>query len=247
MTPRCLLIGFLIFLLTGCGAPSLGTPAPTPEAIKIIYPASLQPWADFMANCADDQPEVALYFIQQAGLNASINTNEIDLMLGQPPVDRQGLYDYQVGWEQVVVVVNKNNALVKLSNDLLKQILSGQTVNWENGSIQPIQVWALPESDPTRRIFEQALALDGPLANETKLAPDPRAVLKEIATQENAIGYLPHSYLIDKNSSDVNSVKIIQLDPSLEQSLHQPVIAITQGEPTELTRNLLTCLQNVNR
>jgi len=59
-----------------------------------------------------------------------------------------------------------------------------------------------------------------------------------VSQDENAIGYLPLTFW-----SENSKVKIVKLESSLEQELHQPVIAITKNEPTGQVRTLLTCLQ----
>ncbi|HSB65346.1 MAG TPA: substrate-binding domain-containing protein [Anaerolineales bacterium] len=243
-TPWSLLA--VCILLAGCGTPIQATPASTPEAISILYPASLQPWADALSSCAVQYPEAALYFFQRANPGEKISVNEIGLLLGQPADESTGLNLYQVGWEQVVVIVNRENALEKFSNAKLEQIFSGQVVSWENGSDQPIQVWVLPDQEPTQRIFTQALGLNMPFAPEARLAPDPLAVIKEVAEDEDAIGYLPQSYLNNPNLLGVSQIKTVQLDPPMDQALHQPVIVIVKGEPTVTERNLLTCIQTTS-
>ena len=246
MSLKHLLLWMVCGMLTACGTPLLASPAPTLQAISISYPPSLQAWADKLSTCAVGNPEIGLYFSQQANPKASTNPSDIDLAIGQPTNDGSGSEPYQIGWEQMVVVVNQENPVAKLSDPLLKQIYSGQVVNWENGAEQPIQVWVLPEGEPARQVFEAALSLSGNLAPEARLAPNPLVLLKEVAADKYAIGYLPQSVLTNYDSSDSNRVKTIQLDQSLEQALRQPVIAITWGEPTGQVRSLLACLQAIS-
>lgn len=241
---RFFLFGLLL-LLTACGTPDISTPAPTPEAIKVMYPPALQPWANNLANCASDNPQIALYFMQSTALPANILANEIVLEFGQATQDIPASNLFQVGWEQVVVVVNTDNQLSQLSNDELKLIFSGQISKWENGSGQPIQVWVLPEGELTRTIFDKTLMLTQSLTSEAMLAPDPDAMLEAISQDVEAIGYLPGSFLNSGDSTFANKVKILQLEPSLEAELHQPVVAITNSDPEGLLRNLLVCLQGV--
>jgi hypothetical protein len=240
---RLLLFG-LILLLSACGSPAVSTPAPTPEAINVIYPPVLQAWADKLANCASNNPQIALYFVQSNALGTNNFPNDIVLKLGQDPLENPVAYLSQVGWEQVVVVVNKDNPLSQLSKDELRLVYSGQVSKWENGSDQPIQVWVLPVGESTRTIFDHAVMLNQSLTTEAMLAPDPAAMVEAISKNINAISYLPGSLLTTEGSSYASNVKIVQLEPALETELHQPVIAITQNEPKGLLRNLLVCLQS---
>jgi hypothetical protein len=83
-----------------------------------------------------------------------------------------------------------------------------------------------------------------PVTTAAMLAPDPGAMLETISENIGTIGYLPGSFLATVDPSIVSKVKIIQLEPILEAQLRQPVIAITQSEPTGLLRSLLVCLES---
>lgn len=241
MTVKHLWLLGLLFFLAACGTPEATTPGPTPEVIKVYYPAALQPWADKLSVCAGSNSQIAVFFMQSENPASSLSRHDIVLEMGNQIEIGASTYAAQVGWEQVVVLVNGANPLLQVSSDKLEQIFSGKVLDWESGSNQLIHVWVLPEGETTRQIFDNALGLTKPLAPEALLAPDPVAMLKAVSQDESAIGYLPQSFL-SKNGS----VKILQLEPSLQQALRQPVIAITQGEPSGQARSLLACLQTTN-
>jgi phosphate transport system substrate-binding protein len=240
---KYLLLFGLVLFLTACGMAYESTPAPTPEAIKIIYPPALQAWADSLASCADKNPQVALYFIQPDSSHAGIQPNDIVLEFGNPVINSDVTYLFQVGWDQVVVVVNQENSVTQLSTDELKSIFSGQALLSKNASGQFTQVWVLPEDEPTRRIFDQAVMQEQSLTTEAFLAPDPVAMLQAIAQNIETIGYLPESFLTMNTSSTAGKVKIVQLDSALNADLRRPVVAITQSEPQGFLRDLLVCLE----
>jgi hypothetical protein len=233
----------LALLVSACGPPEVSTPAPTSIAINVIYPSALQPWADKLATCASDDYQVALYFSQSNAMNTNIQANDIMLELGQTSLDNVDSYLSQVGWEQITVIENTDNQDSRLSKDELKSIFSGQLLKWVGGSNQPIQVWVLPEGDPVRMIFDQAIMLNRSLTSEAMLAPDPDAMLEAISREVDSIGYLPGSFLNTIDATTASKLKIVQLEPSLVSNLLQPVIAITKSEPKGLLRNLLVCLQ----
>ena len=239
---KYLLLFGLVILLCSCGTPEESTSAPTPEAIKIIYPPVLQAWADGLSSCASDNPQVALYFIQANKQGLVIHPNEIRMELGEPDSIYASAYVSQVGWEQIVVVVNKDNSLTQLSGDTLQIIFSGQVSTAENDPDQFFQVWVLPEGEPTRMLFDRAVLQTFSLTADAMLAPDTGAMLAAISQNGDAIGYLSESIL--NTSSNTSKVKIVQLEPSFEEQLHQPVVAVTQSEPSGSLRSLLVCLES---
>jgi len=237
-----LLLG-LILLLAACGVPEESTPAPTPEAIQVVYPAALKPWADKFAGCASTNPLVALYFNQSPGVDTNIDPNNVVLELGEPTQNEGISYLSQVGLEQIALIVNQDNNLSKLSSDTFQSIYSGQTQSWDGDSGQRIQVWVLPNGDPVRMYLDSAVLDSYPLTSEAHLAPDPEAMLEAISRDTNAIGYLPGSFLTSGDPALVSKVKNIQLDASLKEELNQPIVAMTQTEPSGLMRELLVCVQ----
>jgi hypothetical protein len=247
MKMKLVLLLVMCGLLSACGKPMAATPAPTPQAVDVFFPAALQPWADRLSMCASGNPGVGLYFFERTTPNPSIKPNEIYLVMGQPAGDGPGSEFYQVGVEQVVVIVNQDNPVEGITDGMLLEIFSGQAVNWQNGLGQPIQVWVLPDGEPAHQVFDSALALTGTLAPGAKLAPDPMAILMEVAKDKNAIGYLPQGFINAQDVPEADQIKIVQLDPSLVQALLQPVIAITGGEAKGMVRSLLSCLQTTSR
>jgi len=239
---QVLLIG-VAFLLAACGAPNLATPPPTPEAISVTYVADLKPWADKLSACASGNPLVSLYFTQAPATIDNIFADEVMLDLGEPVNIEPSSHLFQIGWEQITLVVNQGNNISKLTNNELQRIFVGQTLRWADDSSKVIQVWVLPEYDPARIIFDRTVMPSLPLASEAMLAPDPQAMLEAISADANAIGYLPLSVISSGDPILVGKLKTIQIDSSLEQGLRQPVIAITHAEPQGLLRELLVCLQ----
>ena len=237
------LLFVLMLFLVSCGSPELSTPAPTQEAISVFFPPALKPWADKISGCASSNPLVGLYFIQSPTLDANINNNEISFYLGEPTQINSPSYLSQMGWEQIMVIVNQDKNLSQLSIREIQSVYSGQSSNWDNDVGQPIQVWVLPYGDPVRMLFDRAVLQSSRLTSEAMLAPDPEAMLEAIASDANAIGYLPGSALSSIDPSLVAEIKVIQLEQSLQDELHPPVIAITQNEPEGLVRELLLCVQ----
>jgi len=238
-----LLVLGLILALTACGVPEESTPAPTPEAIQVIYPAALKLWADKFAGCSSTNPLIALYFNQSPGVDTNLDPNVVVLELGEP-IQKEGISHLsQVGLEQIAVIVNQDNKLSQLSSDSLQSIYSGQTQSWDGVFGQLIQVWVLPNGDPVRTYFDRAVLHSYGLTSEALLAPDPEAMIDAISRDGNAIGYLPGSFLTTIAPDLASKVKNIKVDTVLQEELSRPVVAMTQTEPSGLMRELLVCVQ----
>lgn len=242
MKPWFLII--VVIVLSACGTPQVSTPAPTPQAINLIYPPSLQPWADRLSACANNDPLVALYTFPATHPGTTILPDQIFLELSPSDSEIKTASLYQVGQEQIVVVINQANSLASLSSDELRSLFSGQQKTWPEKPDLPVQVWVLPKGDPVRTIFDNVVMQTFPLTTDAMLAPDPSAMLEGVSENANAIGYLPTSYLKSSSTVDPSKVNIVSLDSSLQANLNKPVVAATSGEPQGLLRNLLVCLQS---
>jgi hypothetical protein len=244
MIIRRLFFLFLAAMLPACKAPAVASPAPTLQAVQVYYPASLQPWADQLTGCASSLPQLGLYLMPSASPSRALHPNDVILQMGNPGGNTDGEYLVQVGWEQLVVIVNSSNPLLQLSDEELQQVFSGQLTHWEGKPAKAIQVWVLPENEPSRMIFDAIVDENQPLAPNTKVAPDPLAVLEAVSADETAIGYLPQSFLSAGSRSAGEKVKILQLSNTLEKELRQPVLAASQKEISGTVRDLLVCLQH---
>jgi phosphate transport system substrate-binding protein len=199
-----------------------------------------------LAACGYDLPDIALFFVDSPTPNLNIQSMDILLEMGNPSVLPNTLYVSQVGWEQILVVVNKDNPISRLSTGEIQAIFSGQAPSWENGSGTPIQVWIFPSEDPIRTLFDSLVMKSERITSQAMLAPDLQAMLEAVAADANSMGYLPESYLIDADIYLVGKVKTLQLDQTLQDDLHQPIIVLTMGEPQGVMRDLLVCLQGNN-
>ncbi len=235
----------LALALAACAGPISATPAPTLEAIYASYPSALQPWADRLADCAMGQPQVGLYVTVSDTPPASLQADQIVLALGQPAEPEGGAFLAQVGQEQIAVVVNSANTVEQLSHDQLAAIFSGRAASWEESG-QPVSVWVLPPSDPTRKAFDRAVMQSQLVTTNARLAPDEVAMMEAVSRDAGAIGYLPGSYLNSSGSVDPGELNIIQVEPALVTALNQPVIAVTKGEPVGNVRSLVVCLEAGN-
>jgi hypothetical protein len=234
---------FVIITLASCAKADIATPAPTQEAINVFYPPTMQFWADSLANCASNDPHIALYFFPLF-TPSEVGGKDILLGLGQATQDDGDAFLSQVGWDQLVIVVNASNKTSHLSQEEIEQIFSGKVTEWMGGQKLPVKVWVFPSDDPNTKVFNKVLMGDLSLTSEAHLAPDAKAMIEAVSQNPGAIGFLPESILKSSETSLVEALKIISLPAAFNTEFHQPVIAITQTEPKGFLRQLLICLQN---
>jgi hypothetical protein len=233
----------VIYILSACTFAEFATPAPTQEAIRVFYPPTMQFWADSLSNCASNDPQIGLYFFP---IYTPSNITEQDILLSLDPDAEAADHAYlsQVGWDQLVVIVNVSNPTSQLSQEGIEQIYSGEVSMWMEDQTLAIQVWVLPGDDPSALLFNNIFMAGHPLTSEAHLAPDTDAMIEAISQNQGAIGFLPKTILNSVETAQTKDLKIVRLPVSLNTELHLPVVAITQTEPTGFLRELLVCLQN---
>jgi hypothetical protein len=242
---KLLLCCGVVLLLTACTAPASRSPAPTAQAIQLNYPPALSTWVEKFTACASKEPLVALFLTPATTQTSDLLPNEIGLVFGESFPFDESMFPSQLGTEQILVLVNQENDGTWLTMDNLRSIFSGEVSLWENNDATPIEVWILPDGDPIRTTFDRMVMQSTPITTGAMLAPDFNAMLEAVAENPGAIGYLTESAMASDGAVWLNQVKPISLDYSLEQSFIQPVIALTQGEPQGLLRDLLACVERL--
>jgi hypothetical protein len=236
----------VIYILSACTNAEIVSPAPTQEAIRVFYPPTMQFWADSLTNCASNNPQIGLYFFPVYTPN-EITGQDILLSLSPDAEAIDQAYLSQVGWDQLVLIVNVSNSTSQLSREGIEQIFSGGVSMWMDDQTVPIQVWVLPGDDPSTPVFNSTIMAGQPLTSEAHLAPDSHAMIEAISQNPGAIGFLPKTILDSSETSQTEDIKIISLPAALNTELHLPVVAITQTEPKGFMRELLVCVQNTGK
>jgi hypothetical protein len=243
MNPKPGLFLLFIFILSACTNAEMATPAPTQEAIRVFYPPTMQFWADSLANCASNNPKIGLYFFPIYN-SVDITRQDIILSLDQAAQGSDHAYLSQVGWDQLVVIVNADNPMSQLSREGVEQIFSGGQSIWMEDQTLPIQVWVLPVDDPFTQVFNNTFMAGYPLTSEAHLAPDAEAMIEAISQNQGAIGFLPKTIFDSTKSIHNEDLKIVSLAARLNTELHLPIVAMTQSEPKGYLRQVLVCLQD---
>ena len=212
------------FLLPSC---SPITPTAVAKTITVQYTSAAVPWLAGLYTCAGQN----IVTTQQLAADY-LDPQFVDLAIriGQPA--NLNSPAYQIGSEDILVIVNPQNPISALNTEQVQGLFTGQILNWQevNGSNAPVQVWVFSSGEDIQQIFQQTI-LDGTQVTSTaRLAAGPDEMLQAIASDVNAVGILPLHW----KTGDVSAVYSVAT---------VPVLALTREVPQGAVQEILTCLQ----
>ena len=244
---RCARVSILAsavcLFVAACGAaPSADLPA-SPQPILAAYRPAVQTLLPELAACAANYPAIALYTQPDVRPLPEIKADLI-LYLGDDGLSESTYTATLLGYETLVVIVNANNPLTSLTRQELQAIYTGETNTWQAGDQETeIQAWTYATQEGARHTFENAVLGSTTLTNRVFLAASPQAMLEAIASEANAIGYLPGSWLLPGAPAPTEGVHAIRLDETIANQLRLPVLALTPSAPQGMLQAVLLCLQ----
>jgi len=213
------------FLLVSCASP-----APTAAAVtlRVQYTAAAAPWFADLSTCAG-QTGVTLQPDPRLAASLDLTSADMAIRLGDSNIASPA---YQIGTDELLVIVNRQNPTGLLSSGRVRALFTGQVRNWLeiNGADAPVQVWIFPSAEDVEQAFEIA-ALDGsPVTPDARLAMTPDEMSQAIANDVNAIGILTRRWKMG-NVSDVYTV------------VEVPVLILVPAEPQGAVTALISCAQ----
>jgi hypothetical protein len=217
---------FLIFIiLTACSSFEFAMPAPTAEALTVKLSPDLRWIQNSLHSCASTYSEGAL-FVQADNLD-SLQSTEIFISLGLPP-GIENFHATLLGHEEIILIMQIPIDINSIDLESIRNAYLSLDTQF--------QAWAYPSNNQSRQIFDNAMLDNNALSPHVMIAPNPTAMLEAIMNNPRAIGYIPKSWKTD-------AVQVVSLGTELEDSLLQPVLALSNGEPTGVSKMLLNCLQ----
>ncbi len=155
--------------------------------------------------------------------------------------------EYPVGIDALVVAVNPKNPLDGLTFEQLSDIFTGKVTSWKEvgGPDRKIVVLSRERNSGTHVYFLEHVVRKGnekgpeEYAPATLMMPSSQAIVDEVATNEDAIGYYGLGYLSKKNKALSVAKKAGEklASPSLESALDgsypiaRSLFFYTPGEP----------------
>ncbi len=163
-----------------------------------------------------------------------------------------GLTETIIAYDGIAVSVHPSNATAKLTTDQVKDVFEGTITNWSEigGKDEEIIVVSREDGSGTRGAFEGLVGLvakdaDGnkysTLVEDALIADGNGAVKANIASKENAIGYLSFSYLDESvKTLSINDVK--PLVGNIENGTYEisrPFLLLTNDAITNLANDFI--------
>jgi len=209
----------IILLLTACAR---ATGVAAPQLVKVYVTSAASSKLTDLYNCSTPSTAILLSDPQAA---------DIAIRLGPP--DNLSSPAFQIGTDDVAVIVQSQNNMDNLTADQIHSIFLGQVTDWKDvgGSDMPIQVWTYAQGEDIQQIFEQNIMNNQPVTSSARLAVSVQNLLDSIAKNADSIGYLPRS-LETANVHDVFKVA------------SKPLLAITKSQPQGAVNDLIACLQS---
>ncbi len=254
-------VGYCIFLGAGSLAliyfnPSISSSSDTGSAQVITQDSSYQIGVDpdlewllpAMNNCIQEVPALDLTLQQYA-----ISENDSDLF------DAYFFYgsssaiyknSYQIGENQLTIVVNSHQTMQQISKNAINSIFSGRSSSWQSVSEicsdcfppggpvsgNQIKIWSPPEDSILWAQFNNAY-LENSLSSYAKIAPDSKTMKQIISADVDSIGLLPSGWLDDS----VKALTVLDASQSLQPI---PIIASTRNEPADALSSWIVCIQS---
>jgi len=223
-----LVLGFF----TGCTPAPLSRTAPGPEWLYIQIPDSLLSLSNEYKSCTPSGTGLAILSPFDAG--------EPQIILRWGDTQTENYHAYQIGEEQLVLIVNPNNPIAHVRYEDIQKVYFGKmpSLNWESlgGSNLTLTLAGYPvESDITRRFLQIIDQQNPTFSLEMVIIPSPQEMRTFIANTPGGLGMLPKRWVDD-------SIRPLSVEGQIGTDKF-PILALTPAEPQGKTLEWLLCIQ----
>ena len=251
-------------LLAGCGskeesAEGAADPAAAPGSkIILVGSTSVDPLAQKLAEAYKAKtPDVDIEIQavgSSAGIKAALDGSATIGMSSRELKEEEiaeGANPLIICRDGIAVAVNPENPVQNLSKDQVQKIFMGEITNWKEvgGNDEEIIVVSRESGSGTRGAFEEILKIEkevegkkiSGLVQTALQAEGTGAVKANVASKENAIGYVSLGYI----DETIKTVQVEGADPTAENitagtyPVARPFVLVTKGEISETDQAFL--------
>ncbi|MDD6776909.1 MULTISPECIES: phosphate ABC transporter substrate-binding protein [Methanobrevibacter] len=211
---------------------------------NIVGSSSVQPVAEKLVESYKETHPDVRFNVQGGGSSvgiksvhegiADIGTSSRELKENED----EGLTQYNIGQEGIVIAVNNQNTVTDLSKEQLKDIFSGKVKNWNQvgGPDGEIHVITREEGSGTLDAFKSiVLGKDTDIRSDAIVQSSTESVKQSVKQDENAIGFVSFAHMSD----DVKALSVDKVNPSIETisdgsyELQRPFLFLVKGTPSK--------------
>jgi phosphate transport system substrate-binding protein len=233
-------VGLLVILIIIIAVFTWGTGS-NHVKIEIAGSTSVQPVAEKLAaKYMEEHPNVRIDVMGGgSGLGIrSVSQGIIDIGTSSKELksdEKQGLNNYTIGKEGIVVAVNLNNPVNNLTKSQLKDIFSGNITNWKEvgGPDAKINLVVREDGSGTRSAFEDLVMNKTKVKSDAIVQTSTESIKVAVKQDPYAIGYISLAHM----TPDVKAMVIDGVTPSIatiqdgSYKLQRPFLFLTKGEP----------------
>ncbi len=207
-----------VWMLTACGTP---TAQANVQVVKVYATTGAATWLQPVYQCAAPAVAVDLTDPQSADLT---------IRLGQPDALRTPAF--QIGSDEIVVIVNPQNNISSLNPGQVRDLFSGRVASWKDlgGADLPVDIWSFNPDDDIQIQFNDISMLGQSISSRSHLAVSLQNMASSVANTPGSIGLLTKRAMVGNVQEAAGGVSI-------------PVLAIPGAEPQGAVRDLIACLQ----
>ncbi len=247
------IIGIIVVLIVIVGA-YFAFSGSGQEKITIVGSTSVQPVAEKLAAAYMENHTNVKITVQGGGSavglksvqDGTANIGTYSSKLSNTTNGSEGITQYQIANDGIVVIVNSNNSVSGLTKDQVKSIFAGNTTDWSQvgGSSGSITVVTREDGSGTRDAFISLIMGGKNGTNITSSAivqSSTEAIKQAVKGNPNAIGYISLADLDDS----VKALSIGGVTPSEATVkdgtyvVQRPFLFLTKGAATGATKDFI--------
>lgn len=232
----------------------LFNPTDNYERLDIAGSTSVQPVVEALSEKftelhANDTTSQIKINVQGGGSGLgirSVNQGIVDIGTSSKeltPEEAKGLTLITLGYEGIVIVVNKENKVSDLSMEQLRGIYNGSIRNWKEvgGKDLEIHVVSREDGSGTRDAFESLVLNNTKTYSKAIIQSSTESVKQAVVSDPGAIGYVSLAHMSD-NVNSVSVEGIYASDATIldgTYKLQRAFILLIKGKPTGYVKEFL--------
>jgi phosphate transport system substrate-binding protein len=201
-------------------------------------------WAEgFKKSGGDSRFDIAAEGSSTAFTNLAAGTADIG-MSSRKVKDEERTYcktkgvflkEFNVAWDMIAVVVNKNNPVAILTKKQIQQIFTGDITDWSElgGTPGPISVYTRNTSSGTYKDFSSLAMRNKAYSKTSQKMAGNEQIVAEVSSNKNGIGYVGLAYSHGKGTKTTSVDGIAPEMANVRKYPYaRPTFLYTNGEPT---------------